>query len=119
MTDTNLSTQSTVRLANAMWRKADQLVPVLSASAGHSVSQAEVIRTALDRGLDLLPSRPDVFTNQSQSAIRMPASYLTRADALMRRFARTLGMPGLRRSDVLREAIALGLQALEEEAKRG
>ncbi len=53
--------------------------------------------------------------NDSQLAIRVPGDWLTRADALAPLVAR----PGIlvTRSDVLRAAMARGLDALEAERK--
>jgi hypothetical protein len=62
--------------------------------------------TMVQGGMPRPPSSNDV-----QVAIRLPAEWLARADALLP----TLGPPGvtLTRSDALRAALARGLDALE------
>lgn len=62
-----------------------------------------------------VPRKPS--ENDEQIALRLPQEWLTRADALRDVIAKP-GV-GVTRSDVLRAALARGLQALEEERDRG
>ena len=107
--------QSSLRLTNDLWTKADQLVPKVSALSGESASRADVIREALARGLEALPRMPEVFADSSQSPVRMPAAFHAKADSLLKRFAKTQGLKRLRRADILREAIILGLESIEKD----